>query len=71
MSDLLDAMEFDFTIRDSDPDDVPHQVEGDWCEVGDSDSTATLWSGEDEPPVGGGEISSEVHPRPIQKCVEI
>ena len=77
-SDLLDAMEFDFTMGDSDPDDVPLEQ----CvehprrrlvlvgvlriesleEAGDSDSTATLWGGEDdvgsvvsgieEPPVG-------------------
>ena len=128
-SDLLDAMEFDLTIRDSDPDDVPHQVPleqraehprrrlvlvGGVEEVGDSDSTATLWGGEDDGgsvvsgiEEGGGhfgrgcascavgasrgiqiagrggclpdfqaqshrhEISSEVYPRPIQKCVEI
>ena len=79
-SDLLDAMEFDLTIRDSDPDDVPHQVPleqraehprrrlvlvGGVEEVGDSDSTATLWGGEDD----GGSVVSGIEEPPSEEDI--
>ena len=77
-SDVLDAMEFDLTIRNLDPDDVPHKVPLEQRaehprrrlvlvggEVGDSDSTATLGGGEDD----GGSVVSGIEEPPLEEDI--